>query len=445
MKKIFLLSLTWLLSTSLLAQQKQFDIFTFTQPAGYNLKEQQQRIVYERTEGNTFCQIMLWPVQQGSADPQANFKTDWDHFAGNQYKIGDPKEKQTMKLGDWEVVTGVGVAEVSGIQFIVSVSTFTQNNLSWCIITQFNDEKYTTDADVFVASIVTDTKKFAGNKTTTPADNKPAGSTGNNGITKINTSFDDGWQATALADYVQLAKNKTEIRLCFVNKELDDAKSNMIDAPEYYWSHYIVPYYNVASPKKWSGVSYPIVYFMEGKAVEKATGRSCYVAIKIVYQGGANVIIAITPDENTLKQQFPHPNDMDRMLGYNKFAITENDVLGKWKAGTGGGIADYYNVYTGAYAHTVSLSTTDDFAFYPDKTYHSEHNSANSNAGGTTFAAIKYKGKFSTANWELNATNRVGGKTKKFLAQFVAIKGGFLLQLTDSDYTPLVYTLFRTN
>jgi hypothetical protein len=25
-------------------------------------------------------------VQQGSADPQANFKTDWDYFAGNQYK-----------------------------------------------------------------------------------------------------------------------------------------------------------------------------------------------------------------------------------------------------------------------------------------------------------------------------------------------------------------------
>lgn len=426
----------WLVSPAG-AQTKSFDILSFTPPSKFVLKEQKQRMVYEKKDATTFCQIHLWPAQQGSSDPQANFKTDWDHFAGKPYKMGEPKEQQTEKQNEWEVVTGVGLATVEGVSFIVSVSTFTQNKVSWCIITLFNDEKYTADIDAFILSITTDITKMAGNE-------PPVANTGTQRIAKFNTAFNDGWQGTALADYVQLTKNKTEIRLWYADKALDDAKSNMTDAPEYYWSHYVAPYYQVATPKKWSSVSYPVIYFMEGAAVEKKTGRSCYVAIKIVYQGGANVIMAITPDENTLKQQFPRPDDMNSMLGYNKFAITANDVVGKWKAGTGGGIADYYSVYSGAYSHTVSLSTTDDFSFYTDKKYHSEHNSASSNAAGTTFAALKYNGTFTTTDWELTATNRVGGKTKKFFAQFVAVKGGFLLQLTDSDYTPLVYTLFKT-
>ncbi|MBL7747249.1 MAG: hypothetical protein JNM19_07490, partial [Chitinophagaceae bacterium] len=91
-----------------------------------------------------------------------------------------------------------------------------------------------------------------------------------------------------------------------------------------------------------------------------------------------------------------------------------------------------------------AISTTDEFTFNNNSAYQSVHNSANTNSGGTQFAALKYNGKFSVNNWELMATNRVGGKTKKFWCQLEAVKGGFILILTDSDYEPLKYVLYKS-
>lgn len=98
MKSSSISFVTLLLTNSAYTQSTQkFDILSFTPPVKFVLKEQKQRLVYEKKEGNTFCQIHIWPAQQGSSDPNANFKTDWDYFAGNQYKIGKPKETQTQK------------------------------------------------------------------------------------------------------------------------------------------------------------------------------------------------------------------------------------------------------------------------------------------------------------------------------------------------------------
>lgn len=84
MKKIPVLLLMISLNSCSQAQLKQFDILSFTPPAKFVLKEQKQRMVYEKKEGDTFCQIHVWPAQQASSDPQANFKTDWDYFSGNK-------------------------------------------------------------------------------------------------------------------------------------------------------------------------------------------------------------------------------------------------------------------------------------------------------------------------------------------------------------------------
>ena len=62
---------------------------------------------------------------------------------------------------------------------------------------------------------------------------------------------------------------------------------------------------------------------------------------------------------------------------------------------------------------------------------------------GTRFAKLQYSGKFTVNDWEVIATNRVSGKTKKFWGRLVAVRGGYLLILTDSDYEPLIYTLFK--
>lgn len=442
MKHGFLLLALLTAQLMLHAQTKQYDIFSYTAPKNFVLKEQKQRLLYEKKEGNSFCQLFVWPAQQGSNDPDANFKTDWDYFAAKPYNLAEEPEKQKETQNGWEVITGVSPITKGGINFIVTVSTFTQGNISWCAITVFNDEKYVPVIDQFLMSVKADTKKFIHPKTNAPVNTNVTPVTNNSGISISTTNFNDGWTSIPTADYVQVTKGSTEVRLYYINSKLDNNRPNTIDAPEYYWSHIVQPAFTVAAPQKWSGVEYPVIYFMQGNGTNKQTGKSCFVAMKVIYEGGARVVVVITPNENSYRQQFSHPNDINKMTVYNKFAVAAKDIVGTWSKAGGGGV-EYYNAYTGGYAGMSAISTTDEFTFNTNSTYQSVHNSANTSNSGTQFAALKYTGKFTVNTWELMATNRVGGKTKKFWCQLEAVKGGFILILTDSDYEPLKYILFK--
>ncbi len=425
-------------------QRKSFDIFSYSAPAGFVLKEQKQRLLYEKREGNSFCQIHIWPAQQGSSDPAANFKTDWEHFAVKPYNLSEPPTTQTEKQNGWEVVTGASQAAMDGIPFIVAVSTFTQNDISWCAVSIFNDEEYAAVIDKFILGIKADSRKLVRKPNqATQQNNIPVSNNNTGGITNSTTNFDDGWTATVNNDYVKLTKAGTELRLHYTDKALDDARPNTIDAPEYYWSKYVEPYFNVSNVQKWSGVQYPVIYHIQANAIEKKTGKSCFVAIKIVYSGGARPIVVIAPDQNSYQQQFPHPNDIDPMLNANRFALTANDIFGTWK-GSGGGGVEYYNVYSGTYAGMSAVSSTDEFTFNSNGTYSSTYRSASMNSGGAQFGGQDYKGNFSVTDWSLTVTNRYKAKTTTYKAQLIAVKGGFLLYMEDSDNSSMKYTLFKT-
>ncbi|MGB3005220.1 MAG: hypothetical protein WBC06_01840 [Chitinophagaceae bacterium] len=445
MKKYSILLLSLMLSVFSSGQKSQFfDIFSYIAPTSFILKEKKQRLFYQKTEGNSFCQLYLWPAQQGTNIPEANFNTDWDYFAAKPYNLTEEPEKQIEKQNGWEVVTGVSPVKKESLDFIVTVSTFTQNNISWCTISIFNDEKYVPVIDKFLMSIKADSKKFK-NTILPPVINTNATPVSTNiGITKSITNFDDGWTATITNDYVKVTKAATELRLHYIDKALDDARPNTVDAPEYYWSKYVEPYFNVSNLQKWSGVQYPVIYHLQANAVEKKTGKACFVAIKIVYSGGAKPIVVIAPNQTSYQQQFPHPNNIDPMLNSNRFALTANDIAGIWK-GSGGGGVEYNNVYSGTYAGMSAVSSTDEFIFNKDGSYSSTYRSASMNNGGTQFAGQDFKGKYMVSDWSITATNRYKGKTTKYNAQLIAVKNGYLLYMEDADNNSMKYTFFKTN
>lgn len=439
----YTLSITIILYFSLVSvgqQQKTFDIFSYTAPAGFTLKDGNEKVFYEKIEGSSYCQLYLWSAINGQSDVEKDFARDWDHFATIPYKIKSPETKEKQTADGWNAINGAAIGTYNAIQFVISVTTYTRGNITFAVVGVLNDNKYLTDLRDFSAGIEPDTRKFSSRN------NKPVPVQANGslpGISKPVTNFDDGWTAKALTRYVQLTKGSTEIRLHYIDKALDDAKSNMIDVPEYYWSKYVEPYFNVSKPEKWSGVEYPIIYFMQGNAVNKQTGKPCFVAIKIVQSGGARPIVVITPDMATYRQQFAHPDDINRMLNYNKFAVTAKDITGTWNGGGGGG-ADYYNAYDGSYVTTRAISTSDEFLFSSNGTYSSKYRSANSNGGYTQFGGQDFKGKYFVSDWKVTATNRLGGKTTAFNAQLIAIKGGYLLYMSDPDEKSIEYTLYKS-
>ena len=445
--ELYLAFILLLPTTSIYAQQSiSYDIFTCKQPTGFILKEKKERLYLEKKEGDFFCQIYIWPAQTGVQNPELNFSTDWEHFAAKPYNISTQPEKQTEKQNGWDVVNAASQVTKNGLNFIVTVSTYTQKNISWCAVTIFNSDKYVDVIDNFLFSIKADAKKFVSNKLnnetieTIATTNIPKTNTG---ISKPTTNFDDGWTATASSDYVKLTKAGTELRLHYIDKVLDDARPNTIDAPEYYWSKYVEPYFNVSNLQKWSGVQYPVIYHLQANAVERKTGKACFIAIKIVYHGGARPIVVIAPNQNSYQQQFPHPNNIDPMLNANRFAVTAKDIIGIWKGGGGGGV-EYYNAYSGTYAGMSAVSSTDEFTFNNNGSYSSIYRSASMNNGGAQFGGQDYKGNFSVTDWNITTTNRYKGKTTKFNAQLIAVKNGFLLYLSDPDNSSINYTLYKT-
>ncbi len=441
--KTFLISASFLFLPFIIFAQSplQFDIFNCQAPAGYTLKDKKEKLFFEKIEGSAYCQLYLWKAVNGESDPEKDFAKDWNNFAVIPYQLNTPETKEVNSADGWTVINGAARGTYKNIQFVISISTYSKGAVTYAIVTVLNDRKYLTDADQFIATVDPDLKKFKAGNTTV----KQAASQSRQlmNLTKPSTNFDDGWIASALTSFVQLSKSNTEIRLHYVDASLDDAKSNMIDAPEYYWKQYVEPYFTVRQPEKWSGVQFPVIYFMQGNAINKQTGASCFVALKIVYNGGARPIVVISPDQSSYQRQFAHPNDLDRMLSYNKFAITTKDIIGTWNGGGGGGL-EYYNAYTGNYMSSHTLSTTDEFIFNSNGTYSSMYRSANINGGNAQFGGQDFKGKFSCTDWQLSATNRFRGVTTNFNAQLIAVKGGFLLHLQDKTNTSMQYTLYRS-
>ena len=129
--------------------------------------------------------------------------------------------------------------------------------------------------------------KNAGPAAQTPQNTTPRQSSANYGITKYTTTFDDGWKAVPGSDYVQVTRNDIEVRLFYVNKEWDDSRPNTVEPNDHYWNRTVAPYFNVSNLENWSGVQYPVIYFRQADAVDKQTGKRLFVAMKIIYDGGA--------------------------------------------------------------------------------------------------------------------------------------------------------------
>ncbi len=429
---------------------KKYDIFSYSAPIGFTLKEQKQRLVYEKRESKTFCQIHIWPAQQGSSDPEANFKTDWDFFAGNPYKIGEPSEKEIEKQNDWDMVTGVGVAETEGIKFIISVSTFTQNDISWCAITQFNDEKYAAAIDKFLASIKPDVKKMVRKTIQTNGNqvsNTLTQTTSSSVITKSTTTFDDGWTSIITNDFVKVSKNGTEVRLYYVDAKVDNKRpSNTSTFEPYYWDVIVKSAFNTDQPivREKEQFSYGGADIWEASVTNKQTGKTGYLGMRLVFRNGACLpIVVIAPDKNSYNSLFGSDEDFTKMLNYNKFAVTQKDLAGKWKSFQASSIG-YYSIYTGDYTGMATASTNDEFVFNNNGSYQSTHTGTSTFNGSLAHGKSIYKGIYNVTDWNMTATNRGANDPGEFSCQFEAVKGGYMLRLVNKKFTGETMYLFKS-
>lgn len=251
-------------------------------------------------------------------------------------------------------------------------------------------------------------------------------------FTKSTTNFDDGWVGTPQTEFVSLKRNGVEVRLFYANSEWENSIPSTTQYDDFYWEKTVTPYFNVGNLAKWSDAGFFMEKAIQADAVDKQTGKRCFVTLWFVGQGGnRGVTVVVAPNRNDFQREFPNLKNISNLNNANRFAVTAQDIVGTWLSGTGGGGLDYYTP-DGKFIVSNTLSQDDEFIFNANGTYQHIYKSANLNMGSNQFAKLQYQGKFSVTDWELTATNHYQGKTARFTGQLVAVRGGYLLVLTDS-------------
>ncbi|MCS6974729.1 MAG: lipocalin family protein [Cyclobacteriaceae bacterium] len=269
---------------------------------------------------------------------------------------------------------------------------------------------------------------------------KPSG-----GYTFSVTNWNDGWLSTANADHVLVTKGQFRVYLHFP-RDWSAAKSNenvsyATDSNLKIWEILILPRYQVVSPVKPfvnPMFCYDCIYFFEADAIERASGKSCHVGLRITEN---YVIELVAPTESDFWKEFQDQDKILNMTGYNKFSVALSDLVGKWSGG-GSAAMNYYNAYTGAYAGMSAVAISDEFEFYPDGNYRSTHKGAYGMVGAMNTYQLEYSGKATYSNWEIVLPNRWEGKTETFSVWFEVVMGGRILRLVGKNSVK-DYTLIR--
>ena len=264
------------------------------------------------------------------------------------------------------------------------------------------------------------------------------------GFTFTTSNFDDGWSATSGDDFVSVTRENVIVRLYYAVEITEQMRPPVNEITSYFWNTIVLPSFNVSNTRKYEeGITYFSTNYMWAEAVEKSTGRKCYLGLNVVTNSGiAQPVLAIAPDKNAYEKFFPGPKDVSNMLGYNRFAVALQDVTGTWKESSGAA-ANYYNVYTGAYAGMGFASGSSEFKFLPSGEYSSKHTGAMGMVDNMTTYNQEYKGMAKISNWEIVLNNRFKGKTDTFNAWFEAVKGGRILKLIDRDAPGIKYFLVK--
>jgi hypothetical protein len=212
----------------------------------------------------------------------------------------------------------------------------------------------------------------------------------------------------------------------------------------YFWQRDVVPRYEVASIDRsrvgdWSWR----VTYLEGDAIERATGRHVYVGMFVdLAPSGAMNILVVAPSRAEYLAAYPTPRSHESAIGLNRFAVGASDVVGAWSSSGDTGVDMFYTA-TGGYAGSNWTSSSDRFTLKSDGTYTSSHAGVSGRVNGATRGfQTEYSGRWSmNGAWELTLTNRYQGTSDTFAVHFESVMGGRILHLENVRASGIQYHL----
>lgn len=446
--KQFLYIICLLLVTNQLAAQKQhFDLVSYTAPKGWKKEVSKEAVIFSinDTRKKSWGVIKLVRSNPTEGEIDADFQSAWTFLSATPFKITEPPvTTEIIEGGGWKIKSGSGKFLFKNAEAFTTVTTMSGFGKALSIQFNSNSEQYLPVITAFIESMEVDEIKSTIADNINPpvkTDSQPAKSSG---FAFISTNFDDGWTSTAMEDWAEVTKGNIRVLIHYPNKEADAYQSVLKDGDLKAWNVLVSPRYSNLRNFEWKSIqSWQSISFMEGDLTENSTGKNVHVVLfKLHYSNGNGRYMEFVTNSKTeyeqafgpyLSQSYGWEKPAD-MQWRNKFAVSANDLIGKWGTDNYASLT-YYYVNSGAEAGTSTTSTTNEFTFLTSSTYQSEHNGASGMVGNMKFSSQTYKGTFTTTNWDITMTNRFQGKPEKFSCQFEAVKGGRILVLTDRQGT----------
>lgn len=451
---LLLVGLGSILSHAVYSQTQTFDIATFTPPQDWKRESVDFAASYIITNNKTggWCRVAIYKSIGSSGDPLIDFKSEWNNLAAKDHEgIITPTPETTLEDG-WTANSGVGKFIWQQKDAFILLNTISGYGKVLSITVTMNSDEFMKDVEKFLNSL--ELVKPEGQVVTSnvpTGKQEPeqpiliSGAPGNQGISLSTTNFDDGWVAQPFADYVRVTKGNITVLLHYPI-EITDELRNTGDVEGNLFDRLMQPRYVVSNIRKYDngGPCYFCVYFYEADVVEKSSGKKYYAGFRVFTESGVSRCVEIlSPSAQDFQQEFPTQEKVEALRGYNKFAVSQKDLLGTWEE-SGGSYVNMYSTVTGAYAGMNSSSSADKFIFKNDGTYFSNHKGAFGMVGSMTFFDQKYNGSYTVTNWDITATKRFEGKTDVFWAEFEAVRGGRVLHLTDKTASGIRYHLVKT-
>lgn len=453
MKYLFTCLLLALATTSLVAQKQTFDAATYTAPPGWKKTAHTTSVISYATTNNengTYCQIGIYASTASKGSLQADFKSEWDELIVKLYK---PTEAVTLvpatSDNGWDMQGGTAPFEFSGGRSIAMLVTASGHGRCMSIVIVTNTVDHQEEMQEFLESVtlnkpetLTTPIDLPGNDIAQKATDvaQPPAATD----FRFSTSnFDDGWTSTIREDWVEVTKGNLKVLIHYPSKKTDEYNPVLLDKLKNSWDLLIAPRYSAASNFEFKPYSdWQSLEYAEANAVERETGNRVFVVLfKFNYFNGGGVYMEfITPDKPTFEREFGayHQSTsgwekMERMNGYNKFAIAESDLKGTWSNNYSGTL-QYVNANTGLDAGMSSHASNEKFVFGPGNTYQWSLGLASGMVGNLKFQSVKSSGNFSVPdNWRVTFSD-IEGKPKTYNAHFACVKGARVLWLGETGF-----------
>ena len=445
MKKI-LCAFMLLVTSPGYAQEQNFDMFRFSPPKGWKKQAMENATWYSTTNNatQTWCQLMLVrsTVSKGSA--AADFESEWKQLVVDAYKeygIADlPLEQEMNTMNGWEQRNAMGKFLFNKDTATVVLITFSDGQRCGSIKILTNSKSYGKEIGDFLESIQPQSSAANAGKKHTPV--VESVQSVSDGYTFTTTNFDDGWTSVVKEDWVEATKNNVKVLLHYPRAENSKYYSNREEERRLFWDLLVAPRYsNLRQFEDWPSNLPETAYFSGGFLTDNTTGKEVWVTL--FSKGKSGWIEIITPDKNTFVQTFgirdPHFYYTDwepllKLSGFNRFAVGEKDLTGKW-SNEFQGSTNYYNLYTGLYTGSNTFASRQHFEFRENKTYHWDLVIANGGAGSVMKVdQTKASGTWKMANnWQV-WFSEIERSQKTYNAYFSCFKGGRILWLQDVSY-----------